>query len=780
MSPSRTSPWRWPLYLGWLIASTAVGALACFLPLTETPGYELALLVSLISSLGAGQLAACLPGRVRAQLAPFPGARAPAAVLFGRAALYGLSLLAPPLLLSLLNTLRVPPCNLAEGLLFYALIPLPSVLVAAAAGLLAGLIAPGPRSASVAWAAIWILGLGLALWEFYDTPAVFSFGPFHGYYPGVLYDELVSVPPRLFSYRAATAVQIVALLAIASWLVAPDTLRLSAGRLRSRPRAAGTAALAVAASAALQLAAPALGHRTRGCDLESLLPVSAASPGLELRFPPGTPKDTIDELTLDVAFSLHRVERFLDAPLGEEISVFFFSDSQQKGRAMGASGTNVAKPWRNEVYVVLRPAPHEVLRHELAHAVAARFAPPPFDVAGGWFPDPGLIEGLAVAAQGPRGDLSVHQWAAAMLSLDLLPPAESLFGPGFLDLPASSAYTAAGSFCRWIVETRGPESLRDAYAGRGWKRAAGSTLPELEKEWRLFLEGVELRDADLAAARHRFDRPSVIRTVCVHEVARLRREAGRLERSGRWDAALETLELARERSGRSTSVRLDVFAALARAGRVREVRRRAEDLLSDPAVGSVQRDRIREVLADLRVDNDPERAREAYLELAATAPSEAARRRLAVKARLARLPSGTVGEIRAALAHRPGPAAPGEPLLMLHIARAAGELPGDPVLRYLLARQHFRYDDFEVALAQIDRALELKLASAGESLELEAKIMRGRCLLGLDRRDEAARELEKIAGDARYRTGARERAADLAARAVFEPPHSSGETAGRP
>ncbi len=779
MSPNRTSPWRWPLYLGWMIASTAVGALACFLPLTETPGYELALLVSLLSSLGAGQLATCLPGRVRAQLAPFPGARAPAAVLFGRAVLYALSLLAPPLLLSLLNTLRVPPCNLAEGLLFYALIPLPSVLVAAAAGLLAGLVAAGPRSASVAWGVIWICALGLALWEIYDTPAVFSFGPFHGYYPGVLYDELVSVPPRLFSYRAATALQTIALVAIASWLVAPDTLRLSAGRLRSRPRAAIAAAIAVAASAALHFAAPALGHRTRSCDLESLLPISSKSPGLELRFPPGTPQDTIDELTFDAAFSLHRVERFLGAPSGEEITVFFFSDARQKGRAMGASGTNVAKPWRGEVYVVLRAAPHEVLRHELAHAVAARFAPPPFDVAGGWFPDPGLIEGLAVAAQGPRGDLSVHQWAAAMLSLDLLPSAESLFGPGFLDLAASSAYTAAGSFCRWIVETRGREPLRDAYAGRRWKSAAGGTLPELEDEWRLFLEGVELRDADLAAANHRFDRPSVIRTVCVHEVARLRREAGRLERSQRWDAALETLERARERSGGSTSVRLDMFDALVRAGRVREVRREAEALLSDPALGSVRRDRVREVLADLLVDEDPERARETYLELAATAPGEDARRRLAVKGRLARLPDGTVGEIRAALARRPGPGAPGEPLLMLHIARAAGELAGDPVLRYLLARQHFRYDDFEVALAQIDRALELGLASVDESLELEARIMRGRSLLGLDRGQEAARVFERIAGDSGYRTGARERAADFAARARFEPPRSSGETAGK-
>ncbi|MBW2278011.1 MAG: hypothetical protein JRF63_10990, partial [Deltaproteobacteria bacterium] len=521
---------RWPIYLGWLGISALIGGVACLVPLTETLGYEFALAISLVASAGAGHLAACYPARVRNQLAPFPGARWPVAMLYLRTLCHGLSLLILPLALSLLNGLRVPQCNIADGVLFYALLPVPSVALAVAGGLLAGIATPGSKSGTV----LWFVGLGavlaFGLHEGHATPAVYSFGPFHGFFPGVLYDELIRVDSRVYTYRLASAIQLLSLLSIGAWLLEPATVRLSLSRGWSRKRTLAATALLLVGAMAMYLAGPTLGHRTGREDLEQLLPKRISAPGLELFFQAAADRQTVEDLTADASFSLHQVERFLDAQSGDPIAVFFFASYDQKRRAMGAARTNVAKPWRGEVYVTLEPAPHRVLRHELAHAVAARFARGPFGVAGslgGWWPDPGLIEGLATAAQGPRDGLTVHQWAAAMKGEELLPPLEQIFGLGFLDIAQSTAYTAAGSFCRFVRDEHGAEALRRAYGGESWHQATGKTTTELEQAWQANLDRVALNPADLAAARHRFDRPSVIRSTCVHEVARLRVEAGR-------------------------------------------------------------------------------------------------------------------------------------------------------------------------------------------------------------------------------------------------------------
>ena len=99
--------------------SALAGLVALFLPLLSTLGYELSLLTALVASLGAGHLAALSPGRARDSESPFPGATRPVLVMFLRGLPASLALLAPPLVFTLLRGLRVPQCNMAEGLAFY-------------------------------------------------------------------------------------------------------------------------------------------------------------------------------------------------------------------------------------------------------------------------------------------------------------------------------------------------------------------------------------------------------------------------------------------------------------------------------------------------------------------------------------------------------------------------------------------------------------------------------------------------------------------------------------
>ena len=78
-----------------------------------------------------------------------------------------------------------------------------------------------------------------------------------------------------------------------------------------------------------------------------------------------------------------------------------FRSADEKRALMGAADTNIAKPWRREIYLQDEAFPHPVLPHELAHIVAGNTGRGPLRVSGklqGLYPDFALVEGTAVAA----------------------------------------------------------------------------------------------------------------------------------------------------------------------------------------------------------------------------------------------------------------------------------------------------------------------------------------------------------------------------------------------
>lgn len=770
--------WRRPVFWFWGLLVSISAIVACFTPLLETLGYEYALLVSLVVSAGTGHIGVLFPKHARlAQTAPIHGVF----TLYGGVLLTAAGLLVAPLLFSLLNALRVAPCNLWEGAVFYLLMPLFSAAFAGAVGLFWGLALASTRVASLAWFGSYLALLAASLVEFYTSPAVFLFGPLHGYFPGVLYDRVIRIEPRFLTYRLATTVHILFILSLAQSLFQPSSLRIGLGKMRWASRWVFVACGLGLLSIVLISAGPALGHRTNRSMLIDELSLLRTAPGLEVHLPPRTDKALAEELAADARFSLHQVQSYFDIFPTDTIHVFFFKDARQKARLMGAAGTNVAKPWRKAVYVVVDNAPHDILRHELAHVVAASFGAGPFDISGqlgGLWPNPGFIEGAAVAAQGPRGSLTTHQWAAAMKKLGLLPALESIFSFGFFGQNASSSYTAAGSFSAWVHSKFGPEALRRAYALGDWTEATGKPLRQLEKEWHTFIARISLKDYELEAASHRFDRPSIVHTKCVHEVARLETLAAERADERRWGCALHLLEQAHDISGESTRTRLGLFFSRLDAGVAADFDREAEKLLEDPAVAAVTKDTIREILADrLWKRGESSRAGILYRELAARAQTPSVRRTLEVKAHLTTVSPERVGHIIDVLARRPSEDEVPEGLAMLEIARLAEARPNDPIAAYLLGRQHVRYRNYGEALSYLERAMNSGLDKTTDSLLREGRLMGARCLFHLRRFDEARALFAELASDLSMPLGLREEAADWEQRCLF---HKNLETTDQP
>jgi tetratricopeptide (TPR) repeat protein len=761
----------WRMALVWAAVMVVASIVACRAPLTQSLGYEYALVVSLIATLGAGHLASQYPGRLRGKPLRFEDKPLGAFIMWFHILEYTAPMVVLPLLVGLVNGMRAPMCNTGEGLSFYVLLVVPGVLFATALGLIAGLSFESRKAAGTTWFALYGALLVAGICRFHGSPAVCLFGPLFGYFPGVLYDELVTVETRLLTYRIATLSQVVALLSFTQCFLEASSRRLAFVRRRWLSLSCVGVALAFGVAIAFYAAGPALGHRTTRGALEEELSLKRQAANLELHFSPTADPQVIEQLLEDATFSLHQVEEYLGVRVKDTITIFLFPDENAKGAAMGALGTNVAKPWRKEVYVTVEDPPHWVMRHEIAHAVAAEFGKGPFAVsgkAGGLLPCPGLIEGLAVAATGPRDEMTVHQWAAAMKHLKLLPSLEDVLGIGFFNVATSVAYVASGSFAHWIRTAYSPQTLRLAYRRGDYAAATGQSLEALERRWIEFLAKIELAQPEIDAARHRFDRPAVVHGVCIHEVARLRQQADALAATNQWDATLAVLKEANERSGNSTATRLDLFNGKIEAGRMGEVLSESALLLDDPQINSVAKDGIREVLADLEfATGNRLSAHRSFLELASRAPSELRRRALEIKAHLAEMPPAAVSKLPLILARRPGQSQVPEALALLVISDTAHQSPEDPVLWYLLGRQYFRYYDWDTAIQRFDRATALGIESVAPSLWLEIRMLKAQSLFRQRRYDEARILFEQIGRDPRLQLGMAALAQDWLQRCRF-------------
>ena len=512
-----TAMWGPRLYLA---ALGVLGVLCCFVPLADHFGYEF----SELTALAAGMFGAA-PGIAAARAETDSATRALARALWF--ALWALSL---PAVLILANGVRRPACDRAGGLLLFVALAVPSAVLSCTIGVACGFL--WRRGAGLLYAAIFFASLAVAVWPVLTGPQVFAFHHLGGMYPGVIYDEAIGTSPALWAFRGCSLLYAGACAGIAL-LAGPP-----------RPRRRGLAALLACGGAAVWMSSAAhrLHWKATTAQLRAELAGTAETEHLVLYFPREKAPEERALLARDAENDLRAVAQFLAVTPGERIEIYLYRTADEKRRLIGAAETSFTKPWLRQIHTNDAPAPHPILRHELAHALAAQIAPGPFGVPGrlrGVFPDMALIEGVAVAADFPPGEFTVHEEARALRELKLFPDLVRLFTPGrFYAESGARAYTAAGSFIRWLWESRGSGELRELYSGRG-----ALDVRALAPDYFRYLDGLREPDRAVALAQQRYAAPGIARRRCPHEVAALSREAVRsrdpISASALWQRCVE-------------------------------------------------------------------------------------------------------------------------------------------------------------------------------------------------------------------------------------------------
>jgi hypothetical protein len=677
----------------------AVLAAIGFMPLFGAPGYEQSLATGLTTPAAAGVATAI---HVAQRRSPCPLRSVGAGVLSG------LAYAAIALVTALLHAARVGICELWGALLYFGLTAgvgsvMGGVWGAAAGEIIGGLSDRGRLKRVRLFAVLLaiagpVTGVIVSLYRFYSSPMIFAFDPFVGYFSGTLYDTVIDAGTPLLTYRFGSLATLIAVTLFASITTREPKLDLRSWGTRVRGL---LGLLALAASLGIALAGSRLGHYSTTASIVKDLGAEKHGARCDVVYPSTTREQEANLLVKDCEEQVAAVEARLGAKGPARIRAFFFRDENDKKRLMGAAHTYIAKPWREEVYLQVGSYPHPVLGHELAHVIAGSFGHGPFRIAGGVFPNPGLIEGVAVAASPDDEDLTDAQWARAMMEIGILPSMKRVFSLGFLGDASAKSYTLAGAFVTWVADRWNMETVRRWYSGEDIVGLTGKAWPELDGAFREYLQGVELPGEAQSFARAKFARPGIFGRKCPHVVDATRHEADVCRDTQRFEEALKLYAEALAKDPLDYASRQSRAQTMRRHGDREAGREQLEALARREDVPRTWRDRADEALAD--ADFIEGKLREAgvrYAALAARSLDEDVARTLEVK-KLATEADPTVREAIQALLlgdEKHGPD-------IFVAGTALGRSKQDTLVRYLVGRNMLQRGFYEKGAAVLDEAI---------------------------------------------------------------------------
>ncbi len=354
----------------------------------------------------------------------------------------------------------------------------------------------------------------LTLRDLWIDPPLYFFHPAFGYFAGPLYDEWIPLTIPLFTFRLWT-------LLFSLWLASATVFRT-----KDRPlfRSVIWWIVGLGVAAPLLFRSQLDWFHSAG-DIQTRLGAALKTENVRLFFDPaGLPLPDARRLAKVLDYRVRQVAQRLDVALSPEnpVEVYVYPDADQKQRLTGTRYTLIGNPWQRRLHLLDIDPSSPMLTHELTHVVAAPLGMPLLGLPL----RAGLLEGLATALEGYSDDLSVHEWAAGMKKLNLLPDVSLVMGTtGFLNQSPSRAYLAAGSFCLWLLDSDGPVPFARVYGGATFRKAYGVNLAELAARWRKFLDSIPLSFTQLNAMQSRLMQRPIFERRCPHDVADERHSA---------------------------------------------------------------------------------------------------------------------------------------------------------------------------------------------------------------------------------------------------------------
>lgn len=714
----------------WLLG---VGTLALsFVPLVGTLGYFSCLILSPVLSLIAVGVGVEGVRALRDETSDSGTSPAGGEILW-RLAGAGLRqlgiLLALVLGILLVGMLWNRNCDPWGGMGFFVMGPMLSALFGWIAGLWGGVLGK-TRTKQVLWGlAPFLFCLLVGVWRLYTQPVIFAFDPFWGWFSGGIYDESVAVGDRYIRFRAYNLLAATGFLLALRAEVAGPQLRVAMPSSWPDRVRLGIAVVLLGLAALVGLRGSHYGFSATVESIEQRLTLTRETEHFVIHYAPRSKTEReIDMVAAEHEFAWHRLATRLEREPEFPVHSFVFKDPDQKRGMFGAGKVEVSLPWKGHIYLHHLPFPHAVLHHELAHTFGGAFGDPILGLsASGPNVNMGLVEGLANALA-PRQSfgLDLHDQAAALDRLEKRPGLRGIMGVGFWAGSSSRAYTAAGSFVLWLLETEGVDPVVEVYrSGGDFEEAFGRSLEDLEQDWLQFIRARELAEEDVEAIRQRFKRRSLFRRPCAHRVAKLRKEIGRAKARGHNDEVLGQLQTLCEIESDRAEHRIALASARAELEDLEGARAELDHAAGMDQLTHALLATISERRGDVALSaGDLDAAREAYVQAATYSVDEGRLRTLQIKQRAAEDPGAVPEVLDYFQPFRQNRNSTGATVRRLYAAIRLSEREGwTRIGDYLVARQLLNFGQPTEAVPRLESAL------AGDSLPSPELVRAGRLAL---------------------------------------------------
>lgn len=505
-------------------------------PLFNTIGYEFSAFMGIVVGIGGGLFTLSLFRK------KFSGAERILPAEYTRfllnAAVQNVLAMLVPVAVMMVNALFVKNCNILQGMAFVFLIPCVTILFSVAlAGLIGLLVVHSKTLYSVLIAAIFFF----PLIHTYFEPQLYAYNVLFGYFPGFSYDEFLPITPAFVLFRiltlCAAMIFLLSGVAIASSTLCRENFWQKIRGIAVMVKKPGPAVAAVTLIfilAGSYYFRHELSFESSTSYVQKILGAKYSTQHFDIYYSPSTysEKEIIRIAGEHEYRYMQIIGELRTVPLAK-IQSYIYPSAEVKQRLLGTATTDIAKPWMREVHISAASL-EETLKHELVHVIAGRFGMPFLRIS----PRMGLVEGLAVALGGDRGERTLHYYAAAMKEFGVDFNIEKLLSySGFITQAPAKSYIVCGSFVQYLLDHYGIERFKRSYQGGSFETGYGRSLQSLIAEWDDFLSQIKISDSDEAHVRYFFRRPPVFKKTCARVTAEWMNDAGKKIREKNYAAA---------------------------------------------------------------------------------------------------------------------------------------------------------------------------------------------------------------------------------------------------
>lgn len=449
-----------------LLVVIAVNIYLQTLPLTNVFGYEFAAINALLLSFLSGFLVITLLKKNLKE----PN-KSKKINLTGKLTL----LLGIPFFISIINSVFKGFCSFTDGLLFYLVITLPSVIIGTAIGSVVFLLFRKLRY--IFFIIIFFAILFIAVLEIYFNPQVYLFNPLFAYFPGTIYDEGITVNLKLLLYRISNVIFFLPLMFFA--------IRKSFSSAFKSKRFLVISITAIVLIFYF-LISPMFGFTTTEARIQVFLTTRIESEHIIFYTDSRIEKDDLEQIVLNSEYYYSQLKKFFKDEPQSRINIYLFFDRTQKKELFGSANADVSKPWLNSVYISF-DSWETTLKHELAHCFSAEFGSGVFKLAADF--NPSLIEGIAEAADGFYDENDINYLASLAFKNDYRINLSSLFSYlSFFKSVSGLSYIYSGSFVDYLETEFGIEKVKQFYKSNDFINSFNNEMSFVIKKYESYLD----------------------------------------------------------------------------------------------------------------------------------------------------------------------------------------------------------------------------------------------------------------------------------------------------